>query len=381
MRKIGPAVAVLSLCILTVSSCRVAPFDLATSLSAIDGPGDGGEASGPGAPFVGGDGSTTNPYEIAGALGLDTMRLNPTANYVLVADVNLGVPPYNTGQGWEPIGTPATPFTGTFDGQGFAVRNLRIDRPATDHVGLFGFAEGTVVSNVTLQNVNIIGRTYVGALVGETGVPSSFVNDVSVSGTIASSGGNYVGGLIGWHQNVTTQRVYGDATLTCSGSCNYVGGLIGQLNSGSVQGAFIEGAITGDDQVGGVTGNLRGTLRDCYSLASVTALTGRAGGIAGYSNGVLRSAYASGSVAGPTAGGLIGEDVGIVFDSVFEDSLPDNGVGSPFPTATLQTLTPYPVPAWDIESNPLGSSRWTIDVGSSFPYFRWQPFGTGSRPP
>ena len=96
--------------------------------------------------------------------------------------------------------------------------NLWIDRPATDHVGLFGFAEDTVVSNVTLENVNVVGQTYVGALVGETGVTGSFVNDVSVTGTVTPQGGDNVGGLIGWHQNVTTERIFGDVTLTCNGS-------------------------------------------------------------------------------------------------------------------------------------------------------------------
>lgn len=347
----------------------------------IDQPGDGGGGSDPGPPFVGGDGSAGSPYEIASAFGLDTMRSNLSASYVLVADVDLDVTPYNSGQGWEPIGTPASPFTGTFDGQGFAVANLTVDRPATDHVGLFGFAEGTELDNVELQNVNVTGRTYVGALLGESGVTSSFVNDVSVSGTISSSGGNYIGGLIGYHQNITTRRVYGDVTLACTGACSYVGGLIGRLNSGSAGQAFVEGTIESDDFVGGLVGYLRGSLRDSYSLAAVTAFSIRAGGVAGYSEGVLRSSYASGSVTGPTAGGLIGDNAGSLFDSVFEDSLPDNGVGTPLTAADMQTLMPYPVPAWNIDSDPLGTSVWTIDVGSSFPYFRWQPSGTGSRPP
>lgn len=330
--------------------------------------------------FAVGLGTAGDPYQVATPEHLSNVRNDLSAEYVQTADIDLNVPPWNAGTGWEPIGTPATPFTGTFDGQGFAVANLTVDRPATDHVGLFGFAEDTTLNNVELQNVNVTGREYVGALLGESGVTSSFVNDVSVSGTISSSGGNYIGGLIGWYQNITTQRVYGDVTIACTGACSQVGGLIGRLNSGQAREAFVEGTIEGDDDVGGVVGYLRSVLRESYSLAAVTASTGRAGGVAGYSNGVLRSSYASGSVTGPTAGGLIGDDAGTLqLAPVFEDSLPDNGVGTALTATEMQDLTSYP--SWDIDTNPISASVWTIDDGSSFPYFGWQPPGTGSRPP
>jgi hypothetical protein len=44
--------------------------------------------------------------------------------------------------GWQPIGTDLYPFTGTFDGQGYEISDLFIDRPDADYVGVFGFLGG-----------------------------------------------------------------------------------------------------------------------------------------------------------------------------------------------------------------------------------------------
>lgn len=45
---------------------------------------------------------------------------------------------YRRGDGWLPIGTESERFKGHFDGNGYVIENLTIDRPAALSVGLFG---------------------------------------------------------------------------------------------------------------------------------------------------------------------------------------------------------------------------------------------------
>ena len=66
--------------------------------------------------------------------GVRTGHLNDIC--ILSNDINLttylGGVGSDDGKGWLPIGTLATPFTGTFDGNGHVISGLRINRDTTD---------------------------------------------------------------------------------------------------------------------------------------------------------------------------------------------------------------------------------------------------------
>ena len=47
---------------------------------------------------------------------------------------------WTTGEGWQPIGDSSNAFTGQFEGNGFTISNLTIDRSTSD-IGLFGYTE------------------------------------------------------------------------------------------------------------------------------------------------------------------------------------------------------------------------------------------------
>ena len=54
-----------------------------------------------------------------------------------------------------PIGTWSNKFTGTFDGQGYKITHLYINRPSTNYVGLFGYAgSGSEIKDVGLEEVD-----------------------------------------------------------------------------------------------------------------------------------------------------------------------------------------------------------------------------------
>lgn len=83
-------------------------------------------------------------------------------NYILDANISLK-------EKWVAIGDDANPFTGSFDGNGFTISNLKITSKTAKYIGLFGYVEEGTIYNVTLKNVDINSAggkgKYVGAVV------------------------------------------------------------------------------------------------------------------------------------------------------------------------------------------------------------------------
>ncbi len=131
---------------------------------------------------------------------LDTiLRSNLAGNFVLTEDIDAsGTAFANNGQGWLPLGTTTTPFSGQLHGFGHVISNLTINRPGASNVGLIAFLTGTV-RDLGLIDPRITGASNTGALVGtlryaagnNTRILHTYVAGGSVSGT------NGVGGLAG----------------------------------------------------------------------------------------------------------------------------------------------------------------------------------------
>ena len=106
---------------------------------------------------------------------------------------------WNSGAGFAPIGTSSIPFSGSFDGQGYAIRNLYINRGDAEYVGLFGYVSGELatISNVALDNATITGRNYTGALMGYN---RQLPHQKMLQHGLCERELDYVGGLVGWSQ-------------------------------------------------------------------------------------------------------------------------------------------------------------------------------------
>ncbi|RLM53518.1 PGF-pre-PGF domain-containing protein [Halobellus sp. Atlit-31R] len=261
----------------------------------------------PGEPlYAGGSGTATSPYQINNWTQLDAVRENLDANFTLVADLNASTAGYNTvasasangDKGFEPIGNQTTPFTGSFDGNGSTISDLSIDRESTNYVGVFGASTGRL-ENVSVENVTIVGSTFVGGLVGEnTGTVSESYTTGTVSGSADGVNGTayYVGGLVGANggevkTSYATGSVSGDHYTS-------VGGLVGANINGEVKMSYATGNVTGSEDVGGLVG----TIETVTSVASVT------------------NSYATGSVTGvQNVGGFVGNNrKGTVSDSYWD---------------------------------------------------------------
>lgn len=89
---------------------------------------------------------------------------NGGINAVLTTDIDM------TGVSHQPIGTVGSPFKGTFDGQQHFIRNMVIDLPDQEYVGLFGVLnDGAYIKNVVVDNgSSVSGKCFVGAIAGGT---------------------------------------------------------------------------------------------------------------------------------------------------------------------------------------------------------------------
>lgn len=105
---------------------------------------------------------------------LDAMRSGLSGSYVLTTDLDSNSAGYatyagsaaNAGAGWSPVGDNSTPFTGTFDGANYSIKDIYISRAATSYVGLFGKISGATVRNVRMTNAYVSGNSQVGGLTG-----------------------------------------------------------------------------------------------------------------------------------------------------------------------------------------------------------------------
>ena len=386
------------------------------------------------------DGATWMPYYDAfpmGALGMGCPSAGCTG-YELTAnldfdtnssgDADVGDTYWNAGAGWAPIGEAGDPFTADFEGEGYTVANLFIDRDTEDGVGLFGEIGGrdtSVIRGVGLVGVDVTGSDGVGSLLGH-GVYATVI-DSYATGRV--SGQDEVGGLVGrtWGRVL---RSY--AAVNVSGA-DAVGGLVGHHILNDLDSSYATGNVEGTDAVGGLVGAVSDTFQTivasyatgnvsgrgarlsesdsgfiiCDSLSSFTTSGpvetatnsgGGVGGLVGSSCGVIRVSYATGEVSGDVAvGGLIGSGYVRVQSSywdletsgvrvgVGEDDENDNGVidgtesqrlGVGGKTTTeLQKPTDYTgiYAAWnvDLDGSPFSSGEvddpWDFGTSTQYP--------------
>ena len=168
---------------------------------------------------------------------------------------------YNDNKGFDSIGkfNPReqinNPFTGRFDGLGYSIFGLTIDRAGEDYVGLFGaIGDGAYVRNFTLNSGTITGTNNVGAAVGGTVGSDTVIENITNTANV--SGGNSVGGVIGSASKSSMSGLINIGTI--SGSTN-VGGIVGNMTGGTLAGeTYNIGGVSGDDNnIGGIVGSAR----------------------------------------------------------------------------------------------------------------------------
>ena len=310
----------------------------------------------------------------------------------------------NDAQGWRPLSQlgASRSYWGVFEGNGHTIRNLYIntlDPPYTEEqlnqVNIYGLPaccgdgypnfrgffyelrENAVVRNLTLENVDVSGKAFVGALAG---VNYGKISNVHVTGTV--SGNTDVGGLVGFNRasgvitaSSVTASVEGRATLPDGG--RNVGGLTG-LNQGTIRASHAGGAVSGlANNTGGLVGyNDGGSIIAAYAAGPAYTEGLNAGGLAGRNRGNITASYSIGYPAGcgAAAGGLVGHHAaGAVIDSYWDtqtSGYTTSPVGAAKTTSELQTPAGYAgiYAAWNVDVNGDGNADDPWDFGTSAQY-------------
>ncbi len=171
-----------------------------------------------------------------------------SASYKLGSNIDLSA--YTS---LEPIGryrygygsvadNPCYLFTGTFDGAGFAIKNLKVTTGAY-HLGLFGqIGEGGTVKNLALID--------------------SYMPNGHVSGTIA--------GL----NKGTIQNCYSNGVIYKDGNwAQQVGGIVGvNYPTGKIENCYFSGSVGGYQYLGGIAGQDFGNVLNCYRISSTAGV-------------------------------------------------------------------------------------------------------------
>ncbi|MFC3152785.1 thrombospondin type 3 repeat-containing protein [Litoribrevibacter euphylliae] len=259
-----------------------------------------------------------NGYELSNDLNFDT-----NGDGVLNANDQYFDPDGDSSnKGWLPIGDETTPFLAEFEGNGFTINNLYINR--SGNVGLFGVVGNDAqASTIAISNLNISGDlTSVSAASGNAGllIGQAYrvsLDTCSVSGDIISLSGN-AGGLIGeGNTSVSISKASVTADITASGSS---GGLVGKGESLTILRTDFNGVINNSaSNSGGVVGHLNNNALIAYIdiTATINSDNGVAGGVIGLSenedgnttfiSSVLINTELSG---GNQLGGIIGSSNG-----------------------------------------------------------------------
>jgi len=179
---------------------------------------------------------------------LQNMRNDLTADYILMNDINCSETVYwNDGLGFEPIGQ-LEPFTGSFDGRGFIIYNLTINRSNEDYVGLFGRGSMTI-RRVGLEDHIIRGKDNVAGLVGRFSgnMDRCFVR--KSEGSDHSKGWIYgehnVGGVIGFNSGIITNSYNVGSRVRRSGDSisSRIGGFVGSNPNGTIKYSYVASSV------------------------------------------------------------------------------------------------------------------------------------------
>jgi hypothetical protein len=318
---------------------------------------------------------------------LNDVRNGLGGNYYLTQDIDCANSAgWNGGVGWWPIGmthtTPThnngtrnythSPFTGTFDGNGFTISNVSITTP-NGPCGLFCDVEGTIIdltvevdftanyggglaiqtssysdgNQALFYNCHVSGSidTNTGSAVADNLPLASiggFIGSASGKGTtdgeakfydctssvnIDLNGGHTdtafanIGGFVGLsdidveYYNCTTSGTVDACGYGASPQADYIGGFVGYASD---QRAFFydcntTGTVSGDRYVGGFIGlgDSYQTIARCSARGNVEAYVLRAGGFGGQLNSNVQDCYAWGDVttASDYCGGFAGGTV------------------------------------------------------------------------
>jgi len=339
--------------------------------------------------------TTNGAYQVSNAIDLGLFQYGIcglNADYVQTADIEWnGV--------WQSAASSATPFTGTYDGEGHSITGLQIAGGQTAFVpytsgatitnldfdvaltGTYGSAALIrYATNTTIDGVHGSGSVTItgaegchGGLVGETD-GSTIIKNSSFEGTVDAPDSSWNGGLVGCTYGQTIiEKSFFDGTVT---GIEDIGGLVGWLEDSDIRDSYATGTVTSSSlSIGGLAGNVIRDGNDADTVAIVDS----------YASTAVQGVAAIGALAGRASSTSIEasfwEDGLVGVDGLFPvGELTDVGgtqpAIAPTPSLSMKSFSFFRDANWAIAngwSNPATNQNvWGICDGQGRPFLLWQ---------
>lgn len=248
-------------------------------------------------------------------------------NYVLCMDIDL------KSQDFQGIGNLKKAYTGTFDGNGFSVKNLNINKKDSNSVGFFRTCNDAQIKNLKIENAQIIGKSDVGGIIGSS-ENKTVIDNTSFDGEV--KGKNVVGGLVGFakHTTVNGSKFSGivkpelinneeddddDDDFFVSKKKNttsskFFGGIYGIGENSQISETNVNAKISADDIIGGFIGQSDWSdINDCVFNGNVKDINKSGFFIGSAQNSNVFNSYSL------TSRKLIGENINSKLNNCFND--------------------------------------------------------------
>ncbi|HLP43735.1 MAG TPA: fibronectin type III domain-containing protein [Candidatus Nanoarchaeia archaeon] len=264
--------------------------------------------------FAGG-GVEGDPYIIEDCDDLESINLELEAHYKISDEANdleclTEVFPIARQMSGSELAPGFEGFKGVFDGNDRRITyNIESIGPEQNYVGLFGYINGATIKNLDISISGLVGINNIGSLAGRA-VDSSIIRVTSNSDVTAA--GDNIGGLIGTMEGGSS--IVGssyEGTIDSEGSS--VGGLVGRAEGVGgaevvINRSYVLGEVSGINRVGGLVGQLLGSIENSYADAGVNG-QGYVGGLVGmHTGGNISNTYSHGAIfAEGYVGGIVGQ--------------------------------------------------------------------------
>ena len=302
-----------------------------------------------------GEGTEEAPYQIATLENLAWMMYEDQSwnkHFIQTADINAAPTiEWFDSAGFRSVGTISTHFEGIYNGKGYRIDSLFINRTEVDRIGLFSqIGDNGVVDILHLTNVSIKGNKIIGALAGFN---HGSVRNCSATGEIVGEN-DHIGGLIG----VNRSKVDKCFTNVNVQGRNSIGGFVGnsEYSEAEISNCYSHGTITGNDYVGGFIGYNDAKTSLSYSIGIVNCTNSVKGGFSGYSTNTILNCF---------------------FDSVAVGINSSNG-GIGLSTEEMKSVDTYLAVGFDFIDETINGEidNWGMNTtdNSGYPFLSWQGF-------
>ncbi len=227
-----------------------------------------------------GNGDEDSPYLITSATELNEIRNNPEAHYKLMNNIDLTdwITENSSIEGWEPINE----FKGVLDGNGYVISGLWIERPETEKIGFFGSVAGAIIKRTGIvipDNKKIVGKKYVGGLVGQTPYTTTeiSIDECFVTGGTIESKDQAAGGILGYTStnsvtvNIRNCYTANSTVISVDGAGGIVGTAYRNINIENCYSTNTIISANNDKASGGIAGGFN-DAKDSYTIKNSIAL-------------------------------------------------------------------------------------------------------------